>query len=41
MLDDAFRLVLDPLFYGSISTAKFKVEGYLDGINMWKNLNID
>lgn len=41
MLDDAFRLTLDPLFYGSASNAKFKVDGYADSESMWLNLNID
>lgn len=28
MLDDAFKLTLDQLFYGSVSTANFEVDGY-------------
>lgn len=41
MLDDAFRMTLDPLFYGSVSNTRFKVNGYPDTQNMWLNLNID
>jgi hypothetical protein len=41
MLDDAFRLTVDPLFYGSVSSAKFPVEGYPDRESMWLNLDID
>jgi hypothetical protein len=41
MLDDAFRLTVDPLFFGSISSAKFKVDGYADHENMWLNLEVD
>ena len=41
MIDDAFRLTLDPLFYGSVSNANFKVSGYPDNANMWLNLNIE
>ena len=41
MLDDAFKLTLDPLFYGSASNAKLKVDDYPDNQNMWLNLNID
>jgi hypothetical protein len=41
MLDDAFRLTVDPLFYGSVSNAKFSVEGYSDKESMWLNLDID
>ena len=41
VLDDAFKLTLDPLFYGSVPNAKFKVEGYTDNYNMWINLNVD
>ena len=41
MIDDAFRLTLDPLFYGSFSTGKFAVEGYGDAEGLWLNLNID
>jgi hypothetical protein len=41
MLDDAFRLTLDPLYYGSVSSGKFPVEGYADNDNMWLNLNVD
>lgn len=41
MLDDAFKLTLDPLFYGSVSSAKYKVDGYADNQSMWTNLNID
>lgn len=41
MLDDAFRLTVDPLFYGSVSNGKFPVDGYADKENMWLNLNID
>ncbi len=41
MVDDAFKLTLDPLFYGSVSTAKFKVDGYPDNESMWLNLNIE
>lgn len=40
MLDDAFKLTLDPLFYGSVSTSSFKVNGYPDNSSMWLNLNI-
>ncbi len=40
MLDDAFKLTLDPLYYGSISTGKFKVDNYPDNQSMWHNLNI-
>lgn len=28
MLDDAFKLTLDQLFFGSVSTANFEVDGY-------------
>lgn len=28
MLDDAFKLTVDPLFCGSTSTAKLEVDGY-------------
>ena len=41
MLDDAFRLTLDPLFYGSAPKSRFKVDGYPDADSMWLNLNID
>ena len=41
MLDDAFRITIDPLFYGSGSSARFKVDGYADGESMWLNLGID
>lgn len=41
MLDDAFKLTVDPLFYGSASSGKFKVDGYPDNQSMWQNLNID
>jgi hypothetical protein len=41
MIDDAFRLTLDPLFYGSVSSGKFKVDGYSDNESMWLNLGID
>ena len=41
MLDDAFKMTVDPLFYGSVSNAKFKVDGYPDNESMWLNLNID
>lgn len=41
MLDDAFRLTLDPLFYGSASSVRFKVDGYPDAESMWLNLHID
>lgn len=41
MLDDAFKITLDPLFYGSVSSAKFKVDGYPDSESMWLNLNIE
>jgi len=41
MLDDAFKLTVDPLFYGSVSNGKFKVDDYADNQNMWLNLNID
>lgn len=41
LLDDAFKLTLDPLFYGSVSSGKFKVEGYPDNVNMWQNLNLN
>lgn len=41
MLDDAFRITVDPLFYGSASSARFKVDGYADGESMWLSLGID
>ena len=41
MTDDAFRLTVDPLFYGSVSSGKFKVEGESDNQNLWINLNVD
>ena len=41
VLDDAFKLTLDPLFYGSVTSGKFRVEGYPDNANMWVNLNLD
>jgi hypothetical protein len=41
MLDDAFRLAVDPLFYGSVSSGKFHVDGYPDSQSMWINLDID
>lgn len=41
MLDDAFRLTVDPLFYGSASNTRYKVDGYPDNESMWLNLNID
>lgn len=37
MLDDAFKLTIDHLFYGSVSTANFEVEGY-GKQNMWVSL---
>lgn len=37
MLDDAFKLTIDQLFFGSVSTANFEVEGY-GKENMWVNL---
>ena len=40
MIDDAFRLTVDPLFYGSVSSGKFKVEGYSDAQNLWTSLNV-
>jgi hypothetical protein len=40
MLDDAFKITLDPLFYGSVSSANFKVNGYPDNINMWLKINL-
>lgn len=39
MLDDAFRLTIDMLFFGSVSNGKFPVEGYGDRDNMWHLLN--
>ena len=41
MLDDAFKLAVDPLFFSSASTAKFSVEGHPDGKNIWLLLNTD
>lgn len=41
MLNDAFKLTLDQLFWGSVSSAKFPVEGYKDEENMWLRLNVD
>ena len=40
MLNDAFKLTIDLLFYGSVSTGEFPVEGYGEG-NMWINLGIE
>lgn len=37
MLDDAFKLTIDQLFFGSVSAANFEVEGY-GKENMWVNL---
>jgi hypothetical protein len=38
MLNDAFKLTLDQLFWGSVSSGKFPVEGYRDDENMWLKL---
>ena len=40
MLDDAFKLTIDNLFYGSHSSGDYPVDGYGKG-NMWINLKID
>ena len=40
MLDDAFKLTIDQLFYGSFSGANYPLEGYGKS-NMWVNLRID
>ena len=40
-LNDAFKLTLDPLFYGSLPSKQFKLEGYSDNTNIWMNLNVD
>jgi hypothetical protein len=40
MLDDAFKLTIDCLFFGSISTANFEIEGY-GKENMWVNLPLE
>lgn len=40
MLDDAFKLTIDHLFYGSYSSGDYPVEGYGKG-NMWVNLNLE
>lgn len=39
MLDDAMKLTIDNLFYGSVSTGNFQVEGYSDD-NMWVPLPV-
>lgn len=41
MLNDAFKLTLDMLFFGSISNGRFPVEGYKDEENMWLKLNVE
>ncbi len=42
MVDDAFKITLDPLFYESVFSTKFKVDGYPDSESMWwLNLNIE
>jgi hypothetical protein len=40
MLNDAFKLTIDQLFWGSVSNGKFPVEGYTDLENIWKKLDI-
>lgn len=40
MLDDAFKLSIDNLFYGSHSSGDYPVDGYGKG-NMWINLKLD
>jgi hypothetical protein len=37
MLDDAFKLTIDNLFFGSFSNGNFPIEGYSKE-NMWVNL---
>ncbi len=41
MLNDAFRLTIDQLFWGSVSNGKFPVPGYKDDESMWKKLNVE
>ena len=40
MLDDAFKLTIDSLFYGSYSSGEFPIEGY-GRANMWVGLRVD
>lgn len=40
MLNDAFKLTIDQLFWGSVSNGKFPVKGYNDQENMWLNLEV-
>ena len=41
MLNDAFKLTLDQLFWGSVSNGKFSVPGYKDDENMFLKLDVD
>ena len=40
MLDDAFKLTLDTIFWGSTYTKKYPIPGYPDNENLWKNIPI-
>jgi hypothetical protein len=40
MLDDAFKLTIDQLFFGSVSTASLDVDGY-GKENMWVSLSVN
>lgn len=41
MLDDAFKIILDPLFKLSVKLEKrlYEVKGYENVYNMWSTLN--
>jgi len=39
MIDDMFKLVLDPLF-NTVTTEFYKVEGYVDHENMWRQIDL-
>ena len=39
-INDAFKLTLDPLFYGSFPTSQFKLDGYSDNASVWLNLDV-
>jgi tubulin--tyrosine ligase len=41
MMNDAFKLTLDQLFWGSVSNGKFPVPGYKDDENMFLKLDVD
>ena len=40
MLDDAFKLTIDVIFFGSRGSKKYPVYGYADNENMWKSISI-